>query len=96
MRPSIDSILADSVVQRKQNSLNRKNANAQKLKEAPHAGVRLSGSGDKDLPASGQDAVASKMRQIALKEKELESMHFFVSLHHKQRSVILFFCLRQI
>ncbi|KAK3792257.1 hypothetical protein RRG08_007337 [Elysia crispata] len=83
MRPSIDSILADSVVQRKQNSLNRKNANAQKLKEAPHAGVRLSGSGDKDLPASGQDAVASKMRQIALKEKELESRERSLAIKEK-------------
>lgn len=72
MRPSIDSILADSVVQRKQDSLNRRNGNNHKLKETSLAKARLSGSGDKES-TSEQDALAAKMRQLALKEKELES-----------------------
>ncbi|GFR88347.1 hypothetical protein ElyMa_004249800 [Elysia marginata] len=75
MRPSIDSILADSVVQRKQDSFNRKKNNNQKLKETPpSSGGRLSGSGDKDVPANGQDLLTAKMRQLALKEKELETL----------------------
>ena len=85
-RPSIDSILADSEVQRKQDSLNRKNADMRNSKETPLSGGRLSGSGDKDPPSSGQEAVAAKMRQLSLKEKELESeMSFFFAKHFCQK-----------
>ncbi|RUS74057.1 hypothetical protein EGW08_018184 [Elysia chlorotica] len=85
MRPSIDSILADSVVQRKQDSLNRKNSNVPKSKETRHSGGRLSGSSEKEAPVSvsGQETVVAKMRQLALKEKELESRERSLAIKEK-------------
>ncbi|GFO26039.1 serine/threonine-protein kinase nek2-like [Plakobranchus ocellatus] len=82
MRPSIDSILADSVVQRKQDSLNKKNANQKKIKETPSSG-RMSGSGDRNVPVTTPDSIATKMRQLALKEKELESRERSLAIREK-------------
>ncbi|XP_005106236.1 serine/threonine-protein kinase Nek2 isoform X2 [Aplysia californica] len=78
-RPSIDSILADPIVQCKQETLERR------MSAVPLCGDLASdqsGGSDQDL-ANKQEELQAKMRQLELKEKELESREKSVALREK-------------
>ncbi|CAG5123695.1 unnamed protein product [Candidula unifasciata] len=76
-RPNIDAILADPLIQRKQDSLARRNGNRNKKLEFD----RVTGSGDQG-DVRYEDFLA-KMRQLELKEKELESREKTLALREK-------------
>ncbi|BFZ12115.1 hypothetical protein BsWGS_15153 [Bradybaena similaris] len=79
-RPNIDAILADPLVKRKQDSLDRKQADRNKKPDFVK-NDRMNGSGDQ-VDIRYEDVLA-KMRQLELKEKELESREKSLALREK-------------
>ena len=76
-RPSIDSILADPIVQQKQASYDRKLRRGSGQRHDSHDSGASGGSeGDR----SAREQLQARMKQLDIKEKELESMSKIVVL----------------